>query len=58
MTDRPKDPQNTETEAELVNLETADPADAPQIAEDLADQLAHELERTSRSHTSEPEGTS
>jgi hypothetical protein len=58
MTDRPMEPADREADKDLEHLDTADPADAPQIAEDLADRLAGELEGAPGSHTSRPEGTS
>ena len=44
MTDRPIDPEAHDTD--LQTLQDADPADAPGIAEDLADRLASELDGT------------
>jgi hypothetical protein len=49
MTDRPTDPEAHDTD--LQTLQDADPADAPRIAENLADRLARELDGT----TSTPE---
>lgn len=46
MTDRSTDPEALETD--LVDLDSADPADAPQIAEDVADRLAEELDDARR----------
>lgn len=47
MMDRSTDSENPETDIDLAKLEAADPADAPRIAEDLAERLARELEGTS-----------
>lgn len=58
MTDRSTDSDNAETDTDLVNLEAADPADAPQIAEDLADRLARELEGTKGTPASRHEDAS
>ena len=55
MTDRSTDPQPHDADADLENLEAADPQDAPQIAEDLAERLADELDRTAVPRPSEPQ---
>jgi hypothetical protein len=52
------EPADREADTDLEHLDTADPADAPLIAEDLADRLAGELEGAPGSHTSRSEGTS
>jgi hypothetical protein len=44
MTDTSTNPDTPDTDKDLRNLEAADPADAPQIAENLADRLARELD--------------
>lgn len=46
MTDRSNDPDTHDTDMDLQDLESADPADAPAAAEDLADRLARELDTT------------
>jgi len=48
MTDRATEPQAHEPDPDLVNLQDADPAEAAQIAEDLADRLGQDLEGTTR----------
>jgi hypothetical protein len=58
MTQRPTEPERNEGEDDLDLLASSDPADAPQIAEDLADRLARELEGTSGPQTSRSEGAS
>jgi hypothetical protein len=58
MTQRPTEPERSESEDDLDLLASSDPADAPQMAEDLADRLARELEGTSGPQTSRSEGTS
>jgi hypothetical protein len=56
MTDRPIDPQARDTD--LQALRDADPADAPGIAEDLADRLASELDGTTSTPEPVPEDPS
>ena len=55
MTDRPTNPQPHHSDTGLENLESADPADAPQIAEDLAERLADELDGTGVPRRPEPQ---
>ncbi|MEN8238591.1 MAG: hypothetical protein ABFR53_05240 [Actinomycetota bacterium] len=55
MTDKPTDPEIHDTDADLEKLEAADPADAPEVAEDLADRLTRELDATPGSGPSVPE---
>ncbi|MCL1588608.1 MAG: hypothetical protein M3092_09325 [Actinomycetia bacterium] len=56
MTDRPIDPEARDTD--LQSLHDADPADAPGIAEDLADRLAGELDGTTSTPEPVPEDPS
>jgi len=56
MTDRPIDPEARDTD--LQALRAADPADAPGIAEDLADRLASELDGTTSTPEPVPEDPS
>lgn len=56
MTDRPIDPEARDTE--LQALQDADPADAPGIAEGLADRLASELDGTTPTPGPVPEDPS
>jgi hypothetical protein len=49
MIDRVNSPEEDESKRRLEELEAADPADAPNIAEELANRLARDLE--------EPTGT-
>jgi len=56
MTDRPIDPEAHDTD--LQTLQDADPADAPRIAEDLADRLARELDGTATTPKPVPEDPS
>lgn len=51
MTNRPTDADSRALDADLPELEAADPADAPQIAEDLADRLTKELDGSSPADT-------
>jgi hypothetical protein len=56
MTDRPTDPEAHDTD--LQTLQDADPADAPRIAENLADRLARELDGTTSTPEPVPEDPS
>lgn len=52
MTDRPTASETHDLDADVRELDATDPADAPQMAEDLADRLAKELDGSSRSDAS------
>jgi hypothetical protein len=54
MTDTPIDPA-AQDDTDLQKLHDADPADAPEIAEDLADRLARELDGTTTTPQPVPE---
>ena len=56
MTDRPMNPEAHDND--LQTLQDADPADAPRIAEDLADRLANELDGTTDTPEPVPEDPS
>jgi hypothetical protein len=58
MTERSTEPQGQNDDSDLEALEITDPADAPQIAEDLADRLAQELDSTNISRPSDPQDPS
>lgn len=49
MTDRTENPEAHGDDPRLRRLDDADPADAPKVAEDLADRLARELDGTTGS---------
>ena len=53
MTDRTDPSEHTDPEAFVEDLEGADPADAPEIAENLAGLLSAELDSTASKSTSE-----
>jgi hypothetical protein len=57
MTDRPTDP-DAHDDADLQKLHDADPAEAPRIAEDLADRLARDLDGTTSTPEPVPEDPS
>lgn len=57
MTDRPTDDAHN-TEMDLEQLEVADPAEAPKIAENLADRLSHELDEATGVQQRTPEDRS
>lgn len=57
MTDTPISPE-AHDDTDLQKLHDADPADAPGIAEDLADRLARELDRTTATPEPVPEDPS
>jgi hypothetical protein len=58
MTDARKEQDPSKLDTSLGDLEAADPADAPGIAEELAERLARDLDGTGVQRSSGPEDPS